>query len=218
MHWFWRATIAVVIGTILFEFFDVFCAIPSDVPYRPYPGTGPEFGFLWRKPPHVLVIPWNVLCRDIPSLAIVLGAYAFLTRRYNPKLLDPETRCRRCGYILKGISEPLARMRAEDMRKHWPAIWDGFVTAILSYIILHFVVSLIVPYSDAHPHSAQGLSRWYMAIGFTVVCSSVIIGVFAGVSSARQLSESEQGPHCQKCNYNLTGNTSGVCPECGERI
>lgn len=23
--------------------------------------------------------------------------------------------------------------------------------------------------------------------------------------------------HCQKCGYNLTGNVSGVCPECGER-
>jgi hypothetical protein len=24
--------------------------------------------------------------------------------------------------------------------------------------------------------------------------------------------------HCQKCGYNLTGNVSGACPECGERI
>ena len=24
--------------------------------------------------------------------------------------------------------------------------------------------------------------------------------------------------HCQSCIYDLTGNTSGVCPECGERI
>jgi hypothetical protein len=24
--------------------------------------------------------------------------------------------------------------------------------------------------------------------------------------------------HCQKCGYNLTGNLSGVCPECGESI
>lgn len=23
--------------------------------------------------------------------------------------------------------------------------------------------------------------------------------------------------HCQKCGYNLTGNISGVCPECGEK-
>jgi hypothetical protein len=24
--------------------------------------------------------------------------------------------------------------------------------------------------------------------------------------------------HCQACGYNLTGNTSGICPECGETI
>ncbi len=24
--------------------------------------------------------------------------------------------------------------------------------------------------------------------------------------------------HCQRCGYNLTGNVSGVCPECGEKI
>lgn len=23
--------------------------------------------------------------------------------------------------------------------------------------------------------------------------------------------------HCRKCRYDLTGNTSGVCPECGEK-
>lgn len=24
--------------------------------------------------------------------------------------------------------------------------------------------------------------------------------------------------HCPNCDYDLTGNVSGVCPECGERI
>jgi len=24
--------------------------------------------------------------------------------------------------------------------------------------------------------------------------------------------------HCQTCGYNLTGNVSGVCPECGETM
>ncbi len=26
------------------------------------------------------------------------------------------------------------------------------------------------------------------------------------------------GSYCLNCAYNLTGNVSGVCPECGERI
>jgi predicted amidophosphoribosyltransferase len=24
--------------------------------------------------------------------------------------------------------------------------------------------------------------------------------------------------HCQRCNYDLTGNTGGVCPECGSLV
>lgn len=24
--------------------------------------------------------------------------------------------------------------------------------------------------------------------------------------------------HCKRCRYNLTGNTTGVCPECGQRV
>jgi DNA-directed RNA polymerase subunit RPC12/RpoP len=30
--------------------------------------------------------------------------------------------------------------------------------------------------------------------------------------------KADPGLHCRKCGYNLTGNTSGICPECGETI
>ncbi len=28
----------------------------------------------------------------------------------------------------------------------------------------------------------------------------------------------EEEPYCVHCDYDLTGNVSGVCPECGQRI
>jgi hypothetical protein len=35
----------------------------------------------------------------------------------------------------------------------------------------------------------------------------------------RKPEEKDDGyPHCTECDYNLTGNVSGVCPECGEQI
>jgi hypothetical protein len=34
----------------------------------------------------------------------------------------------------------------------------------------------------------------------------------------RKLMTEEQDRYCQSCGYNLTGNVSGVCPECGESI
>ena len=30
--------------------------------------------------------------------------------------------------------------------------------------------------------------------------------------------ERPQAPQCHRCRYDLTGNISGVCPECGARI
>ena len=34
----------------------------------------------------------------------------------------------------------------------------------------------------------------------------------------KQLCSAEQPPTCLECGYNLTGNTSGICPECGTPI
>jgi hypothetical protein len=41
-----------------------------------------------------------------PAAVIGVLAYAALTRCFGPTTLDPESRCRRCGYILRGLSEP----------------------------------------------------------------------------------------------------------------
>jgi hypothetical protein len=47
----------------------------------------------------------TLLVATVPAfLGIVI--YAWLTQRYGPRLIDPETRCRKCQYILRGISEP----------------------------------------------------------------------------------------------------------------
>lgn len=44
--------------------------------------------------------------------------------------------------------------------------------------------------------------------------------LFGSVSAFfyHRLQRRRRAGHCLKCDYNLTGNTSGICPECGERI
>ena len=44
----------------------------------------------------------------LPLGLLAILIYVKLTRRFHPKadFLDGETRCRKCGYILKGITEP----------------------------------------------------------------------------------------------------------------
>ncbi|MHC4442524.1 MAG: hypothetical protein ACYTF1_24085 [Planctomycetota bacterium] len=47
------------------------------------------------------------LTLSLPIIVISLVTYYFIVRRYRPKwLCDGETRCRKCQYILRGISEP----------------------------------------------------------------------------------------------------------------
>lgn len=56
----------------------------------------------------------------------------------------------------------------------------------------------------------------FVLVGFTVV-------TVAGVRAVRQFHRNlrrirlAQGI-CHMCGYNLTGNVSGVCPECGEPV
>ena len=42
----------------------------------------------------------------LPVPLIALIAYAILSRFFAAERRDSETRCRKCGYILRGITEP----------------------------------------------------------------------------------------------------------------
>ncbi len=56
-------------------------------------------------PPEVARTVAYELVLGIPFTVIPLYIYGRLTRRFGPKH-DGETRCRKCGYILRGITEP----------------------------------------------------------------------------------------------------------------
>ena len=89
MHWFWRALIAVAAGTM--------CGVT------------------------LLVIVARILTRLVPEWAeallaiatfgaasiVAIATYSVLTGKYGPEAVyERETRCRKCGYILRGIPEP----------------------------------------------------------------------------------------------------------------
>jgi len=43
----------------------------------------------------------------LPASLLGVAVFAFLTRRHGPQpQVDPYSRCRRCGYILHGLSRP----------------------------------------------------------------------------------------------------------------
>ena len=53
------------------------------------------------------------------------------------------------------------------------------------------------------------------ALAASVLLAGVPIGVVIVVRSSRRLARLKRGC-CVRCGYNLTGNVTGRCPECGE--
>ena len=98
MHWFWRAAIAVVAGPAILGVMFVGASVPPGLIRWNPPGSLPRAG---------LSDVLGVMMIGVTTSVLSLAAYAILTRRYGPKVFtDEETRCRKCHYILKGISEP----------------------------------------------------------------------------------------------------------------
>ena len=67
------------------------------------------------------------------------------------------------------------------------------------------------------PHHAYPGSIFVMGVALAagILLSACVWGLIA----ARIFSTFADVSHlCHKCNYNLTGNVSGVCPECGEQV
>jgi hypothetical protein len=66
--------------------------------------------FVEEKP--VLLLPWQQkvaagIAYALPEILLAVSIYALLTWWVGPKSSAPgETRCRKCDYILRGLSEP----------------------------------------------------------------------------------------------------------------
>ncbi len=86
LHWFWRGLIAVLAAVIVGLFLSLFILRLLSVP-------------------QFTSVPVQILLRLITPL-VAVTVYGVLTARLGPTRPDPETRCRTCGYILRGLAEP----------------------------------------------------------------------------------------------------------------
>lgn len=67
--------------------------------------VGSPANLVYRQQPYGLPAGIGVLGFLLCTAAGVL-VYASSTCRFGPSALENETRCRKCGYILRGIPEP----------------------------------------------------------------------------------------------------------------
>ena len=105
MHWFWRGIIAAGIGTLQALSVAVFPAAYSSAGYQL--GDGLDEFLPLKSPLRPFVHnSGHFIVHFLPVILVTLVAYGLLTHYLRPRLPDPETRCRKCQYILRGISEP----------------------------------------------------------------------------------------------------------------
>ena len=95
MHWFWRAAIGVTAGSACLAPLHWLLGVVQE---KLFQVSQP----LWEA----FHVPLQ-LASFLLVCVISITVYGWLTRKYyDLKAQDTETRCRRCGYILRGITEP----------------------------------------------------------------------------------------------------------------
>ena len=108
MHWFWRVLIAIVVTIIFtmwyhYEAYWLWFVLGTSSQTILHMGGAliDPTGEPWR------VYMMSVVVYYLPIILIAFLLYELITRFFGPKVkAGLETRCRKCGYILRGITEP----------------------------------------------------------------------------------------------------------------
>ena len=109
------------------------------------------------------------------------------------------------------------------------AYWRGCVQRRAVHATRLWVIALFVQFALAIPAGCAGeeISRlldpgddWYdvygLLIGFVNLIAAPFVACAVGIAAYWCDRRHRYPPgHCRRCGYDLTGNVSGTCPECG---
>ncbi|RJP41939.1 MAG: hypothetical protein C4547_01180 [Phycisphaerales bacterium] len=102
--------------------------------------------------------------------------------------------------------------------------WDRFVLCVgqgAFGLMLSDTAGRLAFSWNAHPdtlHLGLWPARWPQGNGDTLVTVPLWMPlvILAALAIATRPAVRQRPGYCRKCGYDLRGNTSGVCPECGE--
>lgn len=86
----------------------------------------------------------------------------------------------------------------------------SILAAFISITFFLGVAALIMGHVD------EFILVMFFAGGFYSLCISLLIGIPVAIFRKRR--QPPPPGHCRNCGYDLTGNVSGICPECGRAI
>lgn len=107
----------------------------------------------------------------------------------------------------------------------WKYLYHGFVAALAPVIVVVLIAVLAGP--EAMGLGVNGVTA--MMVGLCLLLAGRVgearavsraswFGTLVGLCFLRLERWAIPAGHCTTCGYNLTGNTSGVCPECGSGV
>lgn len=93
--------------------------------------------------------------------------------------------------------------------------WRYTIAGFFGFMIIHEIVSIAMTAAfGAWPHPIVGAPGEYLAmLGLYIALHFIPAAITHTVAAWFQ--RKPKAGHCISCGYNLTGNTSGRCPECG---
>lgn len=105
----------------------------------------------------------------------------------------------------------------KDGRWRFP-LWVSFGVFILvsaSILIVEALVGVGVMIAMTEAGIPSQIMLPVLVLAMIVVACVLSQMIYFGLRESRV---EYDGEHCLSCGYNLTGNVSGVCPECGEPL
>ncbi len=82
------------------------------------------------------------------------------------------------------------------------------------YVVLCCFIVLFLCSADTD----QAVRRALPVAGLTLILGPVVTGILLVEGSRLARRPRSMCKRCEYCGYNLTGNVSGICPECGEPV
>ena len=105
------------------------------------------------------------------------------------------------------------RLARREVDKHW-AFWVGIVAIVVADVVITFLLPRF-----GVPMPWRGTTRGLLSAAAMIAC--LLLGWSFRKTIRRSLWRelaSRHIPCCTSCGYDLTGNVSGRCPECGAKV
>lgn len=112
----------------------------------------------------------------------------------------------------------LWRFWVQPRQRQWSrgkAVAAGVIVGVCVHRVTRIVCGILLFAVLGFEYSLGGSRSDGMAIAAGVYVVPIGLAMSVGAVAYRRLRSIKPDGHCRHCGYDLTGNESGVCPECG---